>query len=101
VARFEPKPVLELARFKPKRLALFGRKGWHKSNRYIHVIMSNHVHLVVQQKDGKLSDWIRDFKKFTSKKLLKLILENPHEIEHVGTDTHRDDYNLCEIPCDL
>jgi REP element-mobilizing transposase RayT len=43
------------------------------------VIMSNHVHLVVQQKDGKLSDWVRDFKKFTSKKLVKLILENPQE----------------------
>ncbi|MDP2041692.1 MAG: transposase [Algoriphagus sp.] len=49
---------------------------------YGYVIMSNHVHLVVQQKDGKLSDWVRDFKKFTSKKLLKLILENPQEIEH-------------------
>lgn len=46
---------------------------------YCYVIMSNHIHLVVQQKDGKLSDWVRDFKKFTSKKLLKIILENPHE----------------------
>ncbi|WP_240507841.1 transposase [Algoriphagus faecimaris] len=41
-----------------------------------YVIMSNHIHLVVQQKDGKLSEWVRDFKKFTSKKLVKLILEN-------------------------
>jgi REP element-mobilizing transposase RayT len=46
---------------------------------YGYVIMSNHIHLVVQQKDGKLSDWVRDFKKFTSKKLLKMILENPQE----------------------
>ncbi|WP_317168220.1 transposase [Algoriphagus iocasae] len=46
---------------------------------YGYVIMSNHIHLVVQQKDGKLSEWVRDFKKFTSKKLLKLILENPQE----------------------
>lgn len=46
---------------------------------YGYVIMSNHIHLVVQQKDGELSDWVRDFKKFTSKKLLKMILENPHE----------------------
>ncbi len=46
---------------------------------YGYVIMSNHVHLVVQQKDGKLSDWVRDFKKFTSKKLLKMILENQQE----------------------
>jgi REP element-mobilizing transposase RayT len=46
---------------------------------YGFVIMSDHIHLVVQQKDRKLSDWVRDFKKFTSKKLLKLILENPQE----------------------
>lgn len=30
-------------------------------------IMSNHLHLIVQQGDGKLSDWVRNFKKFTSK----------------------------------
>jgi hypothetical protein len=41
--------------------------------------MSNHIHLEVQQKDGKLSDWVRDFKKFTSKKLVKMILENLQE----------------------
>jgi REP element-mobilizing transposase RayT len=46
---------------------------------YGYVIMSNHVHLVVQQKDGKLSDWVRDFKKFTSKKLWAMIMENPQE----------------------
>jgi len=33
--------------------------------------MSNHIHLVVQQKDGKLSDCLRNFKKFTSKKLFQ------------------------------
>jgi REP element-mobilizing transposase RayT len=44
-----------------------------------YVIITNHIHLVVQQKDGKLSDWVRDFKKYTSKKLLKMILENPQE----------------------
>jgi len=53
-----------------------------------YVLMTNHLHLVVQQKDGKLSGWVRarlndivgqDFKKFTSKKLLKIILENPQE----------------------
>jgi REP element-mobilizing transposase RayT len=46
---------------------------------YGYVIMSNHIHLVIQQKDGKLSEWVRDFKKFTSKKLVNLILENPQE----------------------
>jgi len=44
-----------------------------------YVFMTNHLHLVVQQKDGKLSGWVRDFKKFTSKKLLIMILENPQE----------------------
>ena len=38
-----------------------------------YVIITNHIHLVVQQKDVKLSDWMRDFKKFTSMKLLKLL----------------------------
>jgi len=46
---------------------------------YSYVIMSNHIHLVVQQKDEKLADWVRGFKKFTSKKLLKMILINPYE----------------------
>nr|WP_225586921.1 hypothetical protein [Algoriphagus sp. Y33] len=41
--------------------------------------MSNHIHLVVQHKDGKLSGWVRDFKKFTGKKLLRMILENLQE----------------------
>ncbi|UCS94967.1 hypothetical protein KZP23_08135 [Echinicola marina] len=41
--------------------------------------MTNHIHLVVQQKDRKLSAWVRDFKKFTSKKLLAMILENQQE----------------------
>ena len=53
---------------KEKGLFLFG-----------YVIMTNHLHLVVQQKDAKLSGWVRDFKKFTSKKLLKMIIENPQE----------------------
>jgi REP element-mobilizing transposase RayT len=46
---------------------------------YGYVVMTNHLHLVVQQKDGNLSGWIRDFKKFSSKKLLKMVLENQVE----------------------
>jgi len=41
--------------------------------------MTNHIHLVVQQKDGKLSDWVRNFKKCRSKKLLKMVLQNLQE----------------------
>ena len=46
---------------------------------YGYVVMTNHIHVVVQHKEGKLSEWVRDFKKFTSKKLLKMIFENPEE----------------------
>lgn len=46
---------------------------------YAYVIMTNHLHLIAKRKDGLLSDLIRDFKSFTAKQLLKLILENPQE----------------------
>ena len=44
---------------------------------YGYVIMSNHIHLVIQSKNGKLSDLIRDFKKFTAKNILKKIQTEP------------------------
>jgi REP element-mobilizing transposase RayT len=43
------------------------------------VIMSNHIHLIVRSQDENLSDIIRDLKKFTSKKIVKAIEDNPHE----------------------
>ena len=46
---------------------------------YGYVIMTNHVHLVLQSNDAKLSDLIRDFKKFTARNIL-LAIENS-EIE--------------------
>ena len=51
---------------KNKGMVLFG-----------YVIMSNHVHLMVQSKEGKLSDLIRDFKKFTAKQILALLHNEP------------------------
>jgi len=43
-------------------------------------IMTNHVHLIVRAKDGVLlSDILRDFKKFTSKAIIKAIEENTQE----------------------
>jgi REP element-mobilizing transposase RayT len=42
-----------------------------------YVIMSNHIHFIVQSKDGKLSDLIRDFKKFTAKTILEKIQSEP------------------------
>jgi len=40
---------------------------------YAYVIMSNHIHLIAASKDGKLSDLVRDIKKFTAAKILKAI----------------------------
>jgi len=44
---------------------------------YGYVIMSNHVHLVVQSREGKLSDLIRDFKKYVAKTVLDKIQNEP------------------------
>ena len=44
---------------------------------YGYVIMSNHIHMVVQSKDGKLSDLLRDFKKFTATAILNKIQTEP------------------------
>lgn len=43
------------------------------------VVMSNHIHLIVSSQAENLSDIIRDFKKFTSKKIVQAIEVNPHE----------------------
>ncbi|MCC7520211.1 MAG: transposase [Flavobacteriaceae bacterium] len=44
---------------------------------YAYVIMSNHIHLIIQAKDGNLSDILRDFKKHTSKAILNAIIQEP------------------------
>ena len=45
---------------------------------YAWCLMSNHLHLVCRAKENfKISEVIRDFKKFTSKSILKLIQEIP------------------------
>ena len=44
---------------------------------YGYVIMSNHIHLVVQSSEGKLSDLIRDFKKYIATKILEKIQTAP------------------------
>ncbi|UBM62425.1 transposase [Candidatus Sulfidibacterium hydrothermale] len=45
---------------------------------YAWVIMSNHMHVLWQAKEGfRLSDIIRDFKKFTAKRILYLIKTEP------------------------
>jgi REP element-mobilizing transposase RayT len=44
---------------------------------YGYVIMTNHVHLIAQSAAGKLSDTIRDLKKFTARKILDKIKNEP------------------------
>ena len=45
---------------------------------YAYVIMPNHLHLIVSSGEGfLLANTIRDFKKYTSKKLIEAIKENP------------------------
>ncbi|MFW5879435.1 MAG: transposase [bacterium] len=47
---------------------------------YGYVIMTNHIHLICQAKDGhQLSDILRDFKRHTAKHILKEIQEHPQE----------------------
>lgn len=44
------------------------------------VIMSNHVHFIVSARDGfQIADIMRDFKKFTSRKIVDAILNNVQE----------------------
>lgn len=47
---------------------------------YAWCLMSNHLHLIAEAKEKHhLSDILRDFKKFTSKAVVKEILDNPEE----------------------
>src|SRR5215210_3089540 len=46
---------------------------------YGYVLMSNHLHLLIQAKDDNLSDVLRDFKKFTSQTIVRSIEENKTE----------------------
>ncbi len=44
---------------------------------YGYIIMSNHIHLILQSEEGKLSELVRDFKKFTAKSILDKIQSEP------------------------
>ncbi len=47
---------------------------------YAWVLMTNHLHLIVGIKNGiAIGDVLRDFKKFTSKKIINAIQENQQE----------------------
>jgi REP element-mobilizing transposase RayT len=46
---------------------------------YAWCLMSNHIHLVVSAKNQNLSDILRDFKKYTSRKIIETIENNSRE----------------------
>ena len=46
---------------------------------YAYVIMSNHFHIIACARDSKLNILLGNLKCFTSKKLIKMIEENPQE----------------------
>lgn len=46
---------------------------------YAYVIMPNHIHLICKSIHKPLNQVLRDFKSFTSKKIIKMISENPQE----------------------
>lgn len=62
--------VIESLKFcqKEKGLKIY---GW--------VIMSNHIHLIIQSEKTPLSDIIRDFKKYTATQIVKAIENNNKE----------------------
>ena len=55
---------------------------------YAYVIMSSHVHLIAAAREGSkgLSAIVRDFKTFTSKKLILWIQDNPKESRRAWLD---------------
>ncbi len=56
---------------------------------YSWVLMSNHMHLIVKAKEGyQLSAIIRDFKKFTSKQIIKSVQEEPESKKRMVAEHH-------------
>lgn len=72
---------------------------------YAYVIMTNHLHLIARRADGELVHAIRDFKSFTAKRLLNLLLENSQESRkdwmdmvfkhHAATIRQNEKYAFC------
>ncbi|MES2544554.1 MAG: transposase [Bacteroidota bacterium] len=66
-----------------------------------YVIMSNHIHMIVQSDKGELSNLLRDFKKFTAKIILEKIQTEPEsrkewilERFQSATETHSRNKNF-------
>lgn len=43
------------------------------------IVMTNHMHLIVSSNSNKIENIVRDFKKFTSKQIIKSVENNPEE----------------------
>jgi putative transposase len=69
-------------------------------NVYAWCIMSNHVHCVVAAEHGNLSAIVRDFKTYTSKRILSSIIEKPESrrewmlerFKNAGVENSRNHY---------
>ena len=48
------------------------------------VLMNNHLHMIVSSDQGRLSDTLRDFKKFTASKIVKAIEETKRKPEKLA-----------------
>jgi len=44
---------------------------------YGYVIMTNHIHIIARSNNGKLSDTIRDFRKYTARNVIDAIIAGP------------------------
>ncbi|PTR00948.1 REP element-mobilizing transposase RayT [Mucilaginibacter yixingensis] len=54
-------------------------RQYKKLKLFAYCIMSNHIHLIVQQEDSRLADVLRDFKSYTAKRIIEMIINNPSE----------------------
>ena len=71
-------PYVEYSQTK-KVYQIVGYESENCGNLYAYVIMTNHMHTIMQSREGDLSGLVRDFKKFTSKAILKEVNENKQE----------------------
>ena len=46
---------------------------------YAYVMMSNHMHWLAGQKEGRLNYLLRDFKSYSAKQILSMVYDNPRE----------------------
>lgn len=50
---------------------------------YSYVLMPDHLHMIVKSEEIPLTDILRDFKTFTSKKLFKMVLDNSQDSRRI------------------